>query len=229
MNREKFSEIVSKLISTSIDMDKFDKYKDLLIEENKKYNLTSFTEEEIYEKFFLNSIYPYLYLDWNNKKVLDIGTGAGAPGVILKIIFPSINLTLLDSNNKKIEFLKKLSTELSLNNIEFISGRAEDWAYKLENHFDIVVSRAVTDIRKGVEISSRFIKINGYYLPLKSNKYLEEILEAENTIKKLNFVLEKTEEYKTEQMRHYLPFLKKNNMTPKGIPRDWKDILKKDL
>jgi 16S rRNA (guanine527-N7)-methyltransferase len=138
----------------------------------------------------------------------------------LKIFFPNIKLTLLDSNNKKIEFLKKAVEILSLEDVELIYGRAEEESYKLENHFDIVVSRAVTDIRKGLEISSRFIKLSGYYLPLKSNKFKDELLDAESIIKKLNFELEKTEEYNTKYMYHYLPFFKKNNMTPKGYPRE---------
>ena len=170
MNKEEF---IKKLQEENIEvndiiLEKLEEYSNYLIEYNEHTNLTSIKEKkDIYLKHFYDSIIISKYYEFKDQKVLDIGTGAGFPGMILKIFFPNLKVTLLDSNNKKIRFLTELCNKLGIEDIELICERAEEYCKKNREIFDIVTSRAVSNLTTLSEISIPFVKKDGYFIPLK--------------------------------------------------------------
>ena len=170
MTQNEFITSVSKLgiTLTTEQLDMLNTYKEFLQEYNKHTNLTRIvTDEDIYLKHFYDSLTIVKAIDLNNiNNLLDIGTGAGFPGMVLKIVFPKINVTLLDSNNKKIKFLQELSKKLNIN-VEIINDRVENYAKNNLNKFDIVTSRAVANMRVLTEISLPLVKVVGYFIALK--------------------------------------------------------------
>lgn len=176
----------------SDQVDKIKKYIDFLIKENKKYNLTAIEKPyEIIDLHFIDSAVGLTKYNINGK-VIDIGTGAGFPGFVFKILKPNIELTLLDSSLKKVNFLKMLQIEIDLSkNIEIIHGRAEDYGQKSKYRFkyDYVLSRAVAPLAVLLEYTACFCKPKGKILLYKGPNYKEELKEANNAIKKLNLKL----------------------------------------
>lgn len=164
----------------------FDKYYKMLIEWNEKINLTAITEfEEVLKKHFLDSISIGRILKINEKiSILDIGTGAGFPGIPIKIAFPEVEVTLMDSLNKRVNFLNEVINELSLDGITAIHGRAEDFAKKdlLREKFDVVVSRAVANLSSLSEFCLPYVKVGGKFISYKSEKAKEELIASENAI-----------------------------------------------
>ena len=167
----------------------FDKYYGLLVEWNKVMNLTGITEyEEVNEKHFIDSLSIVKVLDMNKvNSVIDIGTGAGFPGIPLKIAFPHLKITLLDSLNKRIKYLNTVIEELGLENIQTIHGRAEDFARKEEHRekYDLVVSRAVANLSTLSELCMPYVKVDGMFIPYKSGEIEEEVKEAQTAVKVL--------------------------------------------
>ena len=199
MNQNRFIEEL-KLINVSLtqnQLDQLNEYYNLLIEYNKVMNLTGITEyEEVYLKHFYDSLTLAKVIDLNSiNSLCDIGTGAGFPGLVLKIVFPNLKITLLDSLNKRIEFLKVVIDKLSLKNIEVIHSRAEDYALKNRNKFDVTTARAVAHTSILLEYAIPLTKINGYFIPLKANMN-EELKEIDNAINELNVRLIKKSEFK---------------------------------
>ena len=190
-NFDKFLQEVNKL---SIDLsekqlDQFRVYYEMLVEKNKVMNLTGITEwDEVLEKHFLDSISLIRAIDLNKElSVIDMGTGAGFPGIPLKIAFPNLKVTLADSLNKRVLFLQEVINELGLENIEAIHGRAEDLA-KDKNYrqqFDLSVSRAVANLSTLSEYCLPFVKIGGQFVSYKSGECDEEV----ETSRKAVFVL----------------------------------------
>ena len=184
MNKEEF---IKQLAKDNIKIDdktleQLNIYKDFLIEYNKHTNLTAIKDEEdIYLKHFYDSIIVSKYYQFKNQKILDIGTGAGFPGMVLKIFFPDLKLTLLDSNNKKIKFLNELCEKMNIKDINTICERAEDYCLKNRELFDIVTSRAVSNLTTLSELSIPFVKKGGYFIPLKGGNK-EEIESAKEAI-----------------------------------------------
>lgn len=172
---------------TEEELKKLEVYANMLLEYNKKFNLTAITKiDEIYLKHFYDSLTLTKVIDLNSElKVLDIGTGAGFPGIVLKIFFPKLEIALLDSNNKKIMFLNDVIKELKLEGINTIHGRAEELPEKYREYFDIVTSRAVSHLRILSELSIPYLKTNGYFIPLKG-KLEPELSESKKTISILN-------------------------------------------
>lgn len=231
MNKEQFKEELKKL---NIELTKrqeqqLEKYYELLIEENKKTNLTRITQkDEVYLKHFYDSLTITKVIDLNqNLSLIDIGTGAGFPGLVLKIVFPTLNITLLDSLNKRIEFLNKVIKELNLKNIKTVNSRIED--YQKET-FDIVTSRAVAKTNILLELSCKLPKINGYFIFLKAN-IEEELKESQNAIKELNLTIEKKETFNLpiENSQRTILKIKKNTPIPTKYPRNFAKIKKKPL
>lgn len=231
MNKEQFKEELKKL---NIELTKkqeqqLEKYYELLIEENKKTNLTRITQkDEVYLKHFYDSLTITKVIDLNqNLSLIDIGTGAGFPGLVLKIVFPTLNITLLDSLNKRIEFLNKVIKELNLKNIKTVNSRIED--YQKET-FDIVTSRAVAKTNILLELSCRLTKINGYFIFLKAN-IEEELKESQNAIKELNLTIEKKETFNLpiENSQRTILKIKKISPIPTKYPRNFAKIKKKPL
>ena len=187
MNKEEF---ISELEKLNIKLDhrkieQLDKYYHLLVEWNEKINLTRIIEEkDVYLKHFYDSLTLTKMVDLNNKKLCDIGTGAGFPGIVLKIVYPSLSITLVDALLKRINFLNIVIKELDLKNIKTIHSRAEDFVKDNKNSFDIVTCRAVSRLSNLVSYSIPLLKKDGVFLPMKANceDEIEEIKKKKNII-----------------------------------------------
>lgn len=205
----------------------FLKYYELLVEWNSFMNLTAITDfDEVLKKHFIDSlslVKAYEKIKTEKVKVIDIGTGAGFPGVPLKIAFPQIELTLLDSLNKRINFLKEVAGQLELENITYIHGRAEDFAkpsMEREKH-DICVSRAVANLSTLSELCLPYVKVGGEFISYKSEKIVEEAAAASRAIDLLGGKIEKQVEFQLPDSDIYrnLFVIKKEKITPKKYPR----------
>ena len=208
----------------------FEKYYELLIEKNKVMNLTAITDkEDVIVKHFIDSIalIPYLLdkgININNKlKIIDIGTGAGFPGLPLKIMMPDVKFTLLDSLNKRVSFLNEVIDELKLKDIEALHGRAEDYASdnKYREKYDICVSRAVANLSTLSEYCIPFVKEDGYFISYKAGESEEEINNSKNAIKILGGKINKVEDFVlpgTDASRVFV-FIRKQELTDKKYPR----------
>lgn len=208
----------------------FEKYYELLIEKNKVMNLTAITDkEDVIVKHFIDSIalIPYLTdkgINTNNElKIIDIGTGAGFPGLPLKIMMPDVKFTLLDSLNKRVSFLNEVIDELELKDIEALHGRAEDYASdnKYREKYDICVSRAVANLSTLSEYCIPFVKEDGYFISYKAGESEEEINNSKNAIKILGGKINKVEEFVlpgTDVSRVFV-FIRKLELTDKKYPR----------
>lgn len=203
----------------------FDKFYELLIEWNKVMNLTGITEyEEVNEKHFIDSVSLVNAIDINKvETVIDIGTGAGFPGIPLKIVFPQLKVVLLDSLNKRINFLNKVIGELGLADIKTIHGRAEDYAKQAEyrEQFDLCVSRAVANLSTLSEYCIPYVKVGGVFIPYKSGEIDEEVKQAEKAIYILGGKLDEVIKFQlpdTEINRSFVKINKTQN-TAKKYPR----------
>ena len=167
-------------------LSQFQKYYEMLIEWNEKINLTAITEfEEVLKKHFLDSISIGRLLSQDDEvSILDIGTGAGFPGIPIKIAFPNVKVTLLDSLNKRVNFLNEVINELSLEGISALHGRAEDFAKKkdMREQFDFCVSRAVANLSSLTEFCLPYVKLGGKFISYKSEKAKEELEASANAI-----------------------------------------------
>lgn len=216
----------SKELGINIDQTKANQlitYADLLVSWNEKINLTAITDKEgIATKHFLDSM-SALCTDKVCGKVIDVGTGAGFPGLVLKVAKPEIELTLLDSLNKRINFLRDVSDKMSIDGIEFIHSRAEDAGIKAElrEKFDTVVSRAVANMRVLSEWCLPFLKVGGYFLALKGPLANEELSEAKKAISILGGEIEGIYEAKIPytELEHKIIIVKKVRQTPRKYPR----------
>ena len=208
----------------------FEKYYELLIEKNKVMNLTAITDkEDVIVKHFIDSIalIPYLLdkgINTNNElKIIDIGTGAGFPGLPLKIMMLDVKFTLLDSLNKRVSFLNEVIDELKLKDIEALHGRAEDYASdnKYREKYDICVSRAVANLSTLSEYCIPFVKEDGFFISYKAGESEEEINNSKNAIKILGGKINKVEEFVlpgTDASRVFV-FIRKQELTDKKYPR----------
>ena len=201
-------------------------YYELLVSENEKMNLTSITEyEDVIWKHFFDSSFLMLDDIWkksNSARVLDVGTGAGFPGMVLAILNPDKKFVLLDSLNKRIDFLQKVIEELSLKNVETFHGRAETFGRKEEfrNQFDFVVSRAVAELPVLMEYCMPFVKKEGYFISYKGKRQEEEIEKASHAFTELGAVFRYCKKYRLrEEEERYLLFIQNNELTKDKYPR----------
>lgn len=184
---------------TDSQLNAFETYYDMLIDRNKVMNLTAITEfDEVMDKHFLDSVYLFRSIKLEaDYKLVDIGTGAGFPGIPLKIVFPELKITLLDSLNKRVGFLNDLIEELNLNDIEAIHGRAEDIARNkaYRASYDIAVSRAVANLSTLSEYCLPFVKIGGKFVSYKSGDCADEVDNAKAAIHLLGGKINKIDEF----------------------------------
>lgn len=214
---------------SKIKLEKLNLYKELLIEWNKKFNLTAIIEDkEIYLKHFYDSLCLTKAIDLNKKiKMCDFGTGAGFPGMVIAIIYSDLNVDLIESNNKKVIFLNEVKEKLELKNANVISERMENYSKKKREMYDIVTCRAVSNLGIISELSVGALKLNGYFLPLKSY-IIDEVKKYDNAITNLGYRVEKIIEYELpfEKSIRNIPIIKKIKKTDIKIPREY-NIIKK--
>ena len=212
-------------------LDALEIYASFLLEYNEHTNLTAIkTMSDVYLKHFYDSLTISKLANFTSGKLLDVGTGAGFPGMVLAICFPNLQVDLLDSNNKKIKFLEELIKKLNLTNVQTIYSRAEDYTRVNREKYDYVTSRAVADLRVLLELNIPSLKINGEFLVMKGN-IDEELKLSQNALEKLFCTITKQEEFT-------LPFnsgtrnimvIKKNKETPSIYPRNYDKIKKRPL
>lgn len=206
-------------------INQFLKYYELLVEWNGFMNLTAITEyDEVMKKHFVDSLSLIKTFDVSKKvKVIDVGTGAGFPGLALKIAYPNLQVTLLDSLNKRINFLNEVISQLGLTDVETVHGRAEDFAKpdKLRGKFDLCVSRAVANLSTLSEYCLPFVKVGGEFISYKSEKIVEEMSAAKNAIGILGGRFDRSEEFYLPDSEIYrnLVVIRKIKETPKKFPR----------
>lgn len=198
-------------------------YYELLVETNKVMNLTAITEfDEVIEKHFLDSLSLCRIYDLNREiRVLDLGTGAGFPGVPLKIAFPQIRLVLADSLNKRIKFLENVVGELSLQNVSCVHGRAEEMGRNKEyrEQFDLCVSRAVANLSSLSEYCIPFVKEGGAFISYKSGEIEEEANAAKKAISVLGGELREIYKFDLYEQKRSFVIIDKKKKTPKAYPR----------
>lgn len=227
---EKTDRFLKSLEKLNIHLNKkrvyqFMKYYEMLIETNKVMNLTAITDfDEVIDKHFVDSLALIQAIDLNKElKVIDVGTGAGFPGIPLKIAFPELDILLLDSLNKRIHFLDQVISELGLENIQTIHGRAEDFGKNplYREKFDLCVSRAVANLSTLSEYCVPFVKVDGYFISYKSGKVQEELDASRHAVDILGGKVEKCLNYALADtdMERSLVVIHKLKPTKKAYPR----------
>ena len=210
---------------TDQQKEQYERYFELLVEWNEKINLTAITDkDEVYLKHFYDSIAPILQGLIENQpiRLLDIGAGAGFPSLPMKILFPELDVTIIDSLNKRINFLHLLAEELGLNGVHFYHGRAEDFAQDkaFRAQFDIVTARAVARMQVLSELTIPYLKVGGRLLALKASNAPEELEEAKNA---LNLLFSKVEDNLQYELPNgdprYITVVEKKKETPNKYPR----------
>ena len=233
MNDKEFKEELSKLgiVLTSTQENQLEMYYNLLIEWNNKMNLTGITERNsVYLKHFYDCITLIKAIDLTkNLKIVDVGTGAGFPGLVLKIVFPNLDVVLVDDLNKRINFLNHVIESLKLENIEAIHDRIENYAKNNLEVFDLVTCRAVAKLNIISELCLPLAKINGYFIPMKATiedeisdtKYLEVLKSKVESVITFNLPIENS-------VRNLI-VIKKYGSIDKKYPRQYDKIIKNPL
>lgn len=216
---------------TSRQKEQFQEYISLLQKWNEKMNLTAIVEEgEILEKHFLDSLFSSAYFNYQDQSLLDVGSGAGFPGIPLKIMFPDLCITLLEPTTKRVTFLQEVISKLQLKGIVVVNERAEDYAKKARSYYDIVTARAVAHLPLLMELSSPLMRIGGTFIALKGVKGNEEKEEAKHASEVLELQLETIQQWQLSSgdIRINL-FYKKNKEIPLKYPRPYGQMKKKPL
>lgn len=228
VNKEQLLKSAAASIGVELNdkqVEQFIKYHEILVEWNSFMNLTGITEyEEVVQKHFVDSLALCKAINVNDvSNLIDIGTGAGFPGIPLKIAYPHLKVTLLDSLQKRIKFLDEVVNQLGLEEVETIHGRAEDFAkpsMKRES-YDVVVSRAVANLASLSEYCLPYVKVGGYFIPYKSGKVDEELEESKKAVFLLGGKIEEEVKFMLpdSDISRSLIKVKKVNATPKKFPR----------
>ncbi|CAG9622884.1 16S rRNA (guanine(527)-N(7))-methyltransferase RsmG [Sutcliffiella rhizosphaerae] len=227
MNKQQFiSMLEEKGITLSPQqLSQFDTYYRLLVEWNEKMNLTAITdEEEVYLKHFYDSITASFYVDFTKEQRLcDVGAGAGFPSIPLKICFPNLHVTIVDSLNKRITFLEHLANELGLQHVRFVHDRAETFGKKPEyrEKFDLVTARAVARLSVLSELCLPLVKEGGQFIPMKAAAASEELEKGKKALQILGGKLEKVHSFSLpiEESERNILIIQKTKQTPKKYPR----------
>ena len=232
-----FKEMQSLLLEKGIKVTdemiiKFQKYLDLLMEWNQKINLTALkTEEEIIEKHFYDSLLMAEEIKFDDQSLLDVGTGAGFPGIPLKIVFEDLFVTLLEPTLKRVNFLDIVIKELGLKKIVTINKRAEDYVKDARSYYDLVTARAVSRLNMLLDLCMPLVKVDGLFLAMKGSKGEEEIQESINALKILNSEIIKIQKTKlvTDNDERMNIFIKKTDEISMKYPRAYGQIKKSPL
>ncbi|MCM3118130.1 16S rRNA (guanine(527)-N(7))-methyltransferase RsmG [Neobacillus sp. MER 74] len=210
---------------TSVQLDQFEKYFETLVEWNEKMNLTAITDKaEVYLKHFYDSITASFYYDFTKPfHLCDVGAGAGFPSIPLKIVYPHIEVTIVDSLNKRISFLNHLAKELNLENVHFIHDRAETFGVNPEfrETFDVVTARAVARMSVLSEFCLPLVKVGGHFIAMKAAHAKDELGMGQKAITTLGGKLEEmfTFTLPMEESERNILIIKKEKQTPKKYPR----------
>ena len=208
------------------------RYGELLLEKNQVMNLTAITDPaDVAALHFLDSAALLTLADFRGKSVIDVGTGAGFPGLPLRIVEPSIRLTLLDAQNKRVEFLREVCADLGLSDVACVHARAEEFTADHRETFDFVTSRAVAHLRVLAELCLPLVRVGGTFLAMKSVDSGAELEEARRAIELLGGGVEKTLDYQIPgtEVLHRVIFIKKFEKTEKKYPRTFAKIKKHPL
>lgn len=233
MNKNDFINELNKIgvILSEHQLNQLDKYYNMLVEYNKNINLTAITEyNQVLLKHFYDSLTLTKAIELTSQKVCDIGTGAGFPGIVLKIAYPDLEITLVESLTKRCVFLNEVIKELGLEDIKVVNQRAEEFSQNNIEYFDIITSRAVAKLNILLELSIKSLKIGGYYIALKANVD-EEIKSISTCLTKLNASLESITTFNLpidNSLRNIIK-IKKDVPTPSSYPRRYNEIKKRPL
>ncbi len=232
MNIDEFKTEVKKLgiEVTDEEISKLEKYADLLKEWNEKINLTAITEkEQVFLKHFYDSLTLVKIINLDKvDNLCDLGTGAGFPGIVLKIFFPQLKLTLVDALNKRINFLDVVVKELSLENVTLVHARAEEYGRNHRECFDVVTARALSSFPILLEYSASLLKVHGHLIAMRG---LDDSSDGIDALKVLNLKINNVLEFKLpfEESNRTLVDVIKVDKTPQKYPRRYAEIKKKTL
>ena len=200
-----------------------------MVKQNEVMNLTGITEDSAVAKLhLLDSLTVCAALDMQNKTLIDVGCGAGFPGVPLAIACPDTKVTLLDSLGKRMKWLEEILPSLGIS-ATCVTARAEEYVGSVRESYDVATSRAVARLPILLELTAPYVKIGGFVVALKGSAAQEELAEAKNAIKKLGLALERVEEYNIDGANHAVILLKKVSATPSAYPRPFAKIKKNPL
>ncbi|QRG67686.1 16S rRNA (guanine(527)-N(7))-methyltransferase RsmG [Brevibacillus choshinensis] len=227
MTKEQFAEALGAkgIVLTERQMEQFDQFFHLLVEWNEKMNLTGITEEgQVYNKHFYDSITPAFFFPFDKvESVVDIGGGAGFPSIPLKICFPHLKMTIIDSLNKRMNFLQHVANELGLEHVNPVHGRAEERGQEPAHRekYQLVVARAVARMNLLSEFCLPFAKVGGHFVALKGAEMTLELNEAKKAIKTLGGKTRKVETFQLmeEAGERNIVIVEKVEATPKSYPR----------
>ena len=232
MTKEEFIKKLSvqNVNLNGVQIEQLDTYASFLKEYNEKINLTAICEyEEVLDKHFYDS----LLLSFNKEikgSLVDVGTGAGFPGIVLKIVYPDLKVILIEPLKKRCVFLNELIEKLGLKDIEVINSRGEDFSLTNREKYDFVTARAVSNLNMLIEICGAMVKIGGYFIALRGLNGKEEIENASLAIKKMGFEVENINEFElNDGSKRIIAYLKKIGPTPKILPRNYSIIKRKPL
>lgn len=229
--------MLEEILRQSLPLDetalrRFRRYYELLTEWNAVMNLTAISgEEDTARLHFLDCAALAELVDLSGKRVIDVGTGAGFPGMVLKILRPETELTLLDSLDKRLRFLSTVCGELGFADVQCLHSRAEEAPGELRQSFDLACSRAVARLNLLAELCLPFVKLGGVFAAMKGPELTEELREAEKGIRLLGGEVERVAEYAVPgtELRHNAVLIRKVSETPKKYPRKWGQMKKNPL
>ena len=229
--------MLEEILGAALDVDdlalrRFRRYYELLTEWNKVMNLTAIEGEENTARLhFLDCAALGQLTELRGKRVIDVGTGAGFPGMVLKILCPEMELTLLDSLDKRLRFLQTVCGELGFSDVRCIHARAEEAPAQLRESFDLACSRAVARLNLLSELCLPFVKPGGQFIAMKGPELADELREAEKGIRLLGGEVERAAEYPVPgtDLRHNAVLIRKIAETPKKYPRKWGQMKKQPL
>lgn len=231
MNKES---LIIELEKLNLDTSKVDLLEAHMVETlkaNESFNLTAIKEAEKFrELMILDSAYALKYFDFNNKKIIDIGTGAGYPGMVLATLSKG-EFTLLDSTSKKVEFLRNFSSKNGYFNVNCVCDRAESFAKNHREEYDFAIARAVSELPILLELVLPLLKVGGYFIALKGSKGQNELEESKTALEKLGGVVYKIDEYELPESKEKRIniIIKKVKETNKKYPREYNQIISKKL